>query len=72
MPSDSDKIAAATLAAAMLRRLEPTGSLQEDAKARERAIEFADRLYRDLLAVVQRATTQDADQGPASTEPDVG
>jgi hypothetical protein len=70
MPSDSDKIAAATLAAAMLRRLEPTGSLQEDAKARERAIDFADRLYRDLLVVVQRATLEAAIAAPPSLAPE--
>ena len=70
MPSDSDKIAAATLAAAMLRRLEPTGSLQEDAKVRERAIDFADRLYRDLLVVVQRAALEAAVAAPTSLAPE--
>ncbi|HEX3536038.1 MAG TPA: hypothetical protein VHU15_04660 [Stellaceae bacterium] len=53
MPTDADKIAAATLAAAMLRRLEPTGSIQEDARVRELSIRFADRLYRDILAAIQ-------------------
>jgi hypothetical protein len=53
MPTDADKIAAATLAAAMLRRIEPTGSVQEDARLRAQSIRFADRLYRDMLAAIQ-------------------
>lgn len=60
MPTEADKIAAATLTAAMLRTLEPTGSVQEDAKARARAIDFASRLYRDLLASIQPAGEEPA------------
>jgi hypothetical protein len=70
MPSDGDKIAAATLAAAMLRRLEPTGSLQEDLKVRDRAIEFAGRLYKDLLTAILSAAAQDPAAVPPPIEPD--
>jgi hypothetical protein len=59
MPNDADKIAAATLAAAMVRRLEPTGSIQEDIRARDRAIEFASRLYRDLLAAIEATAAEE-------------
>jgi len=57
MANDGDKIAAATLAAAMLRRLEPSGSVQEDARLRDNAIRFAGRLYRDMLTEIQSAVT---------------
>lgn len=60
MANDADKIAAATLAAAMLRRLEPSGSVQEDARNRDRAIDYAARLYRDLLAAIEPPTVADA------------
>ena len=60
MATDADKVAAATLAAAMLRRLEPSGSVQEDARNRDRAIEYAARLYRDLLAAIEPATPEEA------------
>jgi hypothetical protein len=75
MPTDADKIAAATLAAAMLRRIEPTGSLQEDAKLRDQSIRFADRLYRDMLTTIltpgpeAMPTTSAAPSEPTSTAP---
>jgi hypothetical protein len=70
MPTDGDKIAAATLAAAMLRPIEPTGSFQEDIKVRDRAIEFADRLYKDLLATILPAAAQDPAAVPPPIEAD--
>lgn len=67
MPTDADKVAAATLAAAMLRRIEPTGSVQEDARLREQSIRFAGRLYRDMLAAIQAPGPEAA--SPAPSEP---
>jgi hypothetical protein len=66
MPDDADKIAAATLAAAMLRRIEPTGSIQEDARLRDQSIRFADRLYRDMLAAILAPAPQMASAAPAA------
>jgi hypothetical protein len=65
MPTDIDKIAAATLTAAMLRQIEPTGSAQEDARLRDQSIRFAGRLYRDVLAAIQ-APDPEAASTPAS------
>jgi len=70
MATDADKIAAATLTAAMLRRIEPTGSLQEDARLREQSIRFADRLYRDMLATIQ-SPGPDATVMPVSTTSEI-
>src|SRR5690348_5620711 len=72
MSNDADKIAAATLAAAMLRRLEPTGSIQEDARVRDLSIRFADRLYRDILAAIQAPNPEPAAAAaaPASGSPE--
>ena len=50
----------------MLRTLEPTGSVQEDVRARQRAIEFAERLYRDLLTAIQ-VPDPDAASAPTPT-----
>ena len=67
MATDTDQIVAATLAAAMLRTIEPTGSFEMDAKQRTVAIQFADRLYRDLLAAIQASAAQPTEPGPSST-----
>lgn len=69
MASDGDKIAAATLAAAMLRRLEPTGSIQEDARVRDLSIRFADRLYRDILAAIQAPGPEEGPAAAAAAAP---
>ena len=62
MATDTDKIVAATLAAAMLRPLEPTGSPDMDAKQRIATLQLAGRLYRDILATLQEPVTE-----PSST-----
>ena len=70
MATETDQIVAATLTAAMLRTIEPTGSLELDAKQRTIAIQFAERLYRDLLAAIQAAPAQPTEAGPPSTAQD--
>ena len=53
MITDGDKVAAATMAASMLQRIESTGNLGETAQTQARAVQRAAALYREILAAIE-------------------
>jgi hypothetical protein len=53
MITDGDKVAAATMAASMLPRIESTGNLGETDNTQRRAVERAAQLYRQILAAIE-------------------
>ena len=61
MPTDGDKIAAATLAAALFKPIDPSGEAAEDARRLEDTVQFAVTLYRRFLGEVGKA-----DEAPAA------
>jgi hypothetical protein len=56
MITDGDKVAAATIAASMLPRIESSGNLGETAQTQQRAVERAAALYRQILAAIELKT----------------
>jgi hypothetical protein len=57
MITDGDKMAAATMAAAMLPRIESSGNLGETVQTQTRAVQRAAALYREILAAIELKST---------------
>jgi hypothetical protein len=69
MITEGDKMAAATIAASMLTRIESSGNLGETAQTQTRAVARAAALYREILAAIELRPAAPAVPGAAVRRP---